>query len=126
MEVAGELLDGMHVAANGVGAVITAPEFLQHPLSKWGHRKLLSMTETTAPYSPKHARNGVRRASGLVLTHYPDIERLTLTRKDPNDCCANSASIQRCRECGFAFGRVVGYSDAVVASAKTGPKPYSK
>jgi len=33
MKVAGELLDGMHVAANGIGALIAALEFLQHPLT---------------------------------------------------------------------------------------------
>jgi hypothetical protein len=34
--------------------------------------KLLSVTDTTALHSPKHPRNCVRRASGFVLTTYPE------------------------------------------------------
>jgi hypothetical protein len=33
MEVAGELLHGQNVAANRVGGVVAALEFLQHPLT---------------------------------------------------------------------------------------------
>src|SRR5215210_2444088 len=75
MKVGRELLDGMHVAANGIGAVVAAPEFHQHPFTKWGHRKLLSVTDATAAYSSKHARHCVRRASGLVLTEYPELSQ---------------------------------------------------
>src|SRR4051812_32347430 len=72
IEILGELRDGMDVAAHRVGTKVPAPEFLQHPLTKWGHRTLLSVTETTARYRPKHPRNCVRPASGLVLTRNPD------------------------------------------------------
>jgi hypothetical protein len=33
VEVLGELFHGQNVAANGVGAVVSALEFLQHPLT---------------------------------------------------------------------------------------------
>jgi hypothetical protein len=33
---------------------------------------LLSVTDTTAIYASAHPRDRVRRASGLVLTHYPE------------------------------------------------------
>jgi hypothetical protein len=33
VEVVGELLNGQNVATNGVDVLVTAPEFLQHPLT---------------------------------------------------------------------------------------------
>ena len=42
-------------------------------------QKLLSVTDTIAVYARKHARECVRRASGLVLTGYSEIaQRLCL------------------------------------------------
>jgi hypothetical protein len=35
--------------------------------------KLLSVTDATAVHSPKHPRDCVRRASGLVLTIHPEL-----------------------------------------------------
>ena len=48
-----------------------ALEFVQHLLTKWGHRKLLSVTETTALYASAHPRCCVPRASGLVSNALP-------------------------------------------------------
>src|SRR3954454_11974617 len=73
IEILGELRDGMDVAARRVGTKVPAPEFLQHPLTKWGHTTLLYVTETTARYRPQHPRNCVRRASGLVLTGHSEV-----------------------------------------------------
>jgi len=38
VEIRGELPDSLHVAANGIGAVVTQPEFLQHPSTKFAQR----------------------------------------------------------------------------------------
>jgi hypothetical protein len=41
MEMLGESLDGLDVVLDGGRGVVTPLEFLQHPLSKMGHRNLL-------------------------------------------------------------------------------------
>jgi hypothetical protein len=38
--------------------------FLQHPFANWGHRTLLSVIETTAPYASKHARGCAAAPAG--------------------------------------------------------------
>src|ERR1017187_7607422 len=57
-EVPSELGDDTQVNPNGGGRVITNLEILQHPLSKWGHKK--------NSFSCDHTTNSARPAGGLV------------------------------------------------------------
>src|SRR5271155_4436818 len=59
---------GVNVGANSMRRVVTALEFIQHPLAKLGHRKILLVTQTlTAQLSTCHKCSS-RRASGFVQT----------------------------------------------------------
>jgi hypothetical protein len=63
-----KLRDGENVGTRSVFRIVAA-QFVQYPLTSWGHRNLLSVTETTAAYASEHARHCVRRASGLVSSN---------------------------------------------------------
>jgi hypothetical protein len=47
-EMLGKLLDGKNVAPSCGGRIVTALKLVQQSLTKWGHRNLLPVTETTA------------------------------------------------------------------------------
>jgi hypothetical protein len=73
-EVLGKLLHSPDVAADRIGRIVAPPEIVQHALTQSGHRNLLLCPPTLVPlYSPRYTTTLLRRASGLVLTGYPEL-----------------------------------------------------
>jgi hypothetical protein len=74
-EMPSELGDDMQVNADGGGRVMTNLEILQHPLSKWGHKK--------SSFRCDHTTNNARPAGGLV--QYVLTRRLRQKRQQNDD-----------------------------------------
>ena len=70
------------------------------------------MTKTTAPYAPKHARDCVRRASGLVLTPRSERDR----SKQANHV---EISVESYRYSHFSHGAVSPHREAYNTSMAT-------